>query len=85
MRDSCEPYRGYAIEVNVSTSHAISLSGMPRRYYNVSWSVYSVGDVGGPVASVPERVDFISYDGAFNYGEKRAREFIVSKLACESA
>ena len=46
---------------------------------------YPVDDAVAPVASVSERVDFISFDGAFNYGEKRAREFIESKLACESA
>ena len=45
---------------------------------------YPVDDAVAPVASVSERVDFISFDGAFNYGEKRAREFIDSKLACGS-
>ena len=84
MRNSCEPYCGYTIEVHVSTSHAISLSGIQRRYYKVAWSIYSVDDAVAPVASVPERVDFISYDGAFNYGEKQAREFIDSKSACDS-
>ncbi|CAD6563331.1 hypothetical protein LMG24235_08575 [Paraburkholderia sabiae] len=84
MRESCEPYRGYAIEVHVSVSHAISFSGVQRRY-TVSWAIYSADDAVAPVASFPERVDFVSHDGAFTYGEKRARAFIDCTLACNSA
>jgi hypothetical protein len=83
MHQSCKPYRGYAIEVRVVPSHVIAFSGMQRRYA-VSWSIYSTDDGIAPVASFPERVDFISHDGAFLYGEKRAQAFIDCMLACES-
>ncbi len=81
MGNLCEPYRGYPIHVRVSISPVISLSCMPRRHYNVSWSVRSVDDVATPVTSVDERTDFISYSGAQNYGQRQAREFIDRKLA----
>ncbi|WP_229517542.1 hypothetical protein [Paraburkholderia terrae] len=81
MSNLCQRYRGYTIEVRVSTSPVISLSCMPRLHYNVFWSVGSVDDAATPVTSVPERIDFISCNGAYNYGEKRAREFIDRELA----
>jgi hypothetical protein len=83
MHQSCKPYRGYAIEVRVTPSHVIAFRGMQRRYA-VSWSIYSADDGIAPVASFPERVDFISHDGAFLYGEKRAQAFIDCMFACES-
>lgn len=81
MRDLCEPYRGYSIQVRVSISPVISLSCMPRRHYNVSWSVRSVDDVATAATSVDVRNDFISYNGAHNYGERQAREFVDRELA----
>ena len=81
MRDSCQPYRGYPIEVRVSISPVISLSCMPRRHYKVSWSVRSVDDAATSVTSVDEQTDFISYCGAHDYGERRAREFVDRELA----
>jgi hypothetical protein len=82
MRQSCEVYRGYAIEVRVAANHALSFSGIQRRF-TVSWSIYPSDDLPATVESFPERHDFISHDGAFDYGEKRARAFIDCKLACE--
>ncbi|MFC0398795.1 hypothetical protein [Paraburkholderia rhizosphaerae] len=85
MRQSCKPYRGYVIEVQIESvaRHAVSFSGMQRRYA-VSWSIYPDDDAVAAVASFPESVDFISEDGAFRYGEKRAQAFIDCTLACES-
>jgi hypothetical protein len=82
MRQSCETYRGFAIEVRVAASHARSLRGI-RRHYTVSWSICPRDDLRATVESFRERLDFISDNGAFDYGEKRARAFIDCKLACE--
>ncbi|WP_148654618.1 hypothetical protein [Paraburkholderia caribensis] len=81
MPNLCQPYRGYLIEVRVSISPVISLSCMPRRHYNVSWSVRPVDDVATAATSVDVRTDFISYNGAHNYGERQAREFVDRELA----
>ena len=84
MRGLCQSYRGYPIDVRVSISPVISLSCMPRRHYNVSWSVRLVDDAATSVTSVDEQTDFISYHGAHDYGERQAREFVDRELASAS-
>jgi hypothetical protein len=83
MRQSYKPYRGYVVEVQIVPKNAVSFSGMQRRYA-VSWSIFTDDEAVAAVASFPESVDFISVDGAFRYGEKRAQAFIDCTLACES-
>jgi hypothetical protein len=73
-------YRGYAIEVRVAVSHALSFSGIQRRY-TVSWSILPRDELLATVESFPERLDFITHDGAFDY-EKSGR--VDCKLAFES-
>jgi hypothetical protein len=80
MRKSCQPYRGYAIDIQISPSRVLWFTGVQRRY-SVSWSIYSASDAVAPVANVPERVNFLSDDSAFSYGENRAHAFIDCLLA----
>ena len=82
MHQSCEAYRGYAIELRVAVSRALSFSGIQRRY-TVWWAVCARDGLLATVESLPERLDFVFPDRAFDYGEKRARAFIDCKLACE--
>ncbi|GAB7522519.1 hypothetical protein PBS_15030 [Paraburkholderia sp. 2C] len=80
MRQSCKPYRGYAIEVQLSPSRVLSFAGLQRRYA-VSWSIYSANDAVAPVANFPERVNFLTDEAAYRYGEDRAHAFIDCLMA----
>lgn len=71
----CAPYRGFTIDVQVTTDTVVSLGGTDRRYF-VSWSILSSDDHSTPIASLPEQLDFLSPDAAFSYGERRAHAFI---------
>lgn len=82
MRQSCEPYRGYQIDVEVKTTFSVSFTGMQRRY-TVLWFIYACDDQVAPVASFPESVDFISEGAAAEYGLRRARAFIDC-MACQT-
>ena len=82
MRQSCEPYRGYAIEIQITPNRVLSFAGIQRRY-NVSWAIYSATDAVAPVANFPERVNFLSDEAAISYGESRAHAFIDCLWACK--
>ncbi|MEM5292223.1 hypothetical protein ACFQ3P_41970 [Paraburkholderia sabiae] len=75
MRQSCEPYRGYQIDVEVRITFSLSFTGVLRRF-TVLWVIYACDDQIAPVASYPENVDFISESAAAEYGLRRARAFI---------
>ncbi len=81
MRQSCEPYRGYQIDVEVRTTFSLSFTGMQRRY-TVLWFIHACDEQAAPVASFPENVDFISESAAAEYGLRRARAFIDC-MACQ--
>ena len=81
MHQSCEQYRGYAIEVKVKAGKAPSITGIQRRY-TFSWCIYSASDAVALVAKFPERVSFLSGEDAFQYAENRARVFIDSLKNC---
>jgi hypothetical protein len=70
-----KPYRGYRIEVRVIPGNSVSFNGVERRY-TVAWSIFSMKSLAAPIASFPERVDFMTETDAFNYGERKARTFI---------
>lgn len=70
-----KPYRGYKIEVRVTPGNSFSFSGVERRY-TVAWSIFSMKSRAAPIASFPERVDFMTETDAFKYGERKARTFI---------
>lgn len=79
---TCAPYRGYRIDVQVTPSQSIAFSGVQRRY-TVLWSIFSYDETAQP-ASFPETVEFLSRDAAFRYGEKRAHAFVDCTLSCGS-
>lgn len=81
MRQSCEPYRGYQIDVEVKITFSLSFTGVQRRY-TVLWFIYASDAQVAPVASFPENVDFISESAAAEYGLRRARAFIDC-MACQ--
>lgn len=72
---SCAPYRGFSIDLTVTSSNVVSIDGKEYRY-SVSWSVRSSDSGSTPIASLPAEVDFMTPDEAFSYGESRARVFI---------
>ncbi|PTB24225.1 hypothetical protein C9I56_35040 [Paraburkholderia caribensis] len=72
---SCTPYRGFSIDVRVTTNSVDSIYGTDLRY-SVSWSILSSSPLATPVASLPEQLNFLSPAAAFSYGERRARTFI---------
>lgn len=76
---SCAAYRGYSIDVEVTANNVVSLSGRELRY-SVSWSIISLHVLSTPIASLPERLEFLSPDDAFSYGERRAHTFIDGSL-----
>jgi hypothetical protein len=71
----CVPYRGCTIDVEVQANNVVSLSGREFRYY-VAWSIHPSDALAAPTASFPERLDFLTPDEAFSYGERRAHTFI---------
>ena len=75
MRQSCKPYRGYQIDVEVMTTLSLSFAGIQRRYA-VLWVIRACDEQLAPVASFPENVDFITESAAAEYGLRRARAFI---------
>ncbi len=76
MANRCyNPYRGYQIEVSVTPGNSVSFKGVERRY-TVAWSIFSMKSRAAPIASFPERIDFMTETDAFKYGEKKARTFI---------
>jgi hypothetical protein len=72
---SCTPYRGFSIDVRVTTNNIDSIYGTDLRY-SVSWSTFSSDPLATPVVSLPEQLNFLSRAAAFLYGERRARTFI---------
>ncbi|MBP0596308.1 hypothetical protein J8I87_43385 [Paraburkholderia sp. LEh10] len=79
---SCAPYRGFSIDLTVTSNNVISIDGKEYRY-SVSWSVRSSGTHSTPIASLPAEVDFMTPDEAFSYGETRAQVFIDGCLVSE--
>jgi hypothetical protein len=76
---SCVPYRGYGILVQVAELENTSFNGIESRY-TVSWSVNREGPHANTIASFPEPVEFLSPGEALDYGEGRAHTFIDSYL-----
>ena len=74
------PYRGFSIDVHVTSARSQALGGTHRRF-RVSWTVFSLGDPHRKVASVPEQLEFLTEQEAFRYGEKRAHTFIDCMLS----
>jgi hypothetical protein len=77
---SCTPYRGFNVDVNVITSNVISLDGQEVRY-SVFWSITSTEPTATSIDSFPEQLGFLSWDSAFSYGERRAHAFIDSLIS----
>jgi hypothetical protein len=69
------PYRGFSIDVQVTTGKTLCLHNVGRRY-KVSWTISSSSQPVQKVASFPEQLEFISEQDAFRYAEKRAHTFI---------
>lgn len=67
--------RGYSIDVEVEANNVVSLSGRELRY-SVSWSIISSASGTTPTESFPERLEFLSREEAYLYGERRAHTFI---------
>lgn len=72
---SYAPYRGFKIDVQVTTGKTLCLHNVGRRY-RVSWAISSSSLPAQKVASFPEQLEFISEQDAFRYAEKRAHTFI---------
>ncbi|MCP2091083.1 UNVERIFIED_ORG: hypothetical protein J2Y81_007170 [Paraburkholderia sediminicola] len=73
-------YRGYSINVQVTSARTLSFHGVGRRYM-ASWIVTGPGYPGKRIASVPERLEFMSEHEAFRYAENRAHTFIDCVLS----
>jgi hypothetical protein len=71
----CAAYRGYRIDVEVEANNVVSLSGRELRY-SVAWSVISAAEGTTPTESFPERLEFLTREEAYSYGERRAHTFI---------
>ena len=69
------PYRGYGVEVCVTSCKSMSFHGVGRRY-RVSWSIFPPDNLSPAAASFPERAEFLHEDEAFRYGENRAHTFV---------
>ncbi|MEP9323962.1 hypothetical protein PPMP20_12585 [Paraburkholderia phymatum] len=76
---SCAPYRGFSIDLTVTSTNVVSIDGKQSRY-SVSWSVCSCAAHSASIASLPADIDFMSPDEAFSYGETRAHVFIDACL-----
>jgi hypothetical protein len=72
---TCAPYRGYTVDVKVSTLKSNSLGGLQLRF-SVSWSIFSRTHSGSVIASLPRQLNFLTHDAAFAYAERQARRFI---------
>lgn len=81
---SYAPYRGFGIDVQVTTGKTLCLHNVGRRY-KVSWTISSSNQPAQKVASFPEQLEFLSEQDAFRYAEKRAQTFIDCMLSGHSA
>ena len=81
---SYAPYRGFGIDVQVTTGKTLCLHNVGRRY-KVSWTISSSNQPVQKVASFPEQLEFLSEQDAFRYAEKRAQTFIDCMLSGNSA
>jgi hypothetical protein len=73
-------YRGYSLDVQVEANNVVSLSGRELRY-SVSWSVISPVRGTTPTERFLERLEFLTRDEAYSYGERRARTFVDGCMA----
>jgi hypothetical protein len=80
---SYAPYRGFQIDVFVTTGKTLCLHNAGCRY-KVSWTINSSDQSAEKVASFPERLEFMSERDAFKYAEKRAHTFIDCMLSRRS-
>lgn len=81
---SYAPYRGFKIDVQVTTGKTLCLHNVGRRY-RVSWTISACSQPAQKVASFPEQLEFISEQDAFRYAEKRAHTFIDCMHSEDSA
>jgi hypothetical protein len=72
---SCVPYRGYTIDVQVVRNKSPSLDGQQLRYA-VSWTILGFDPLATPVLSLPEQLNFLSPEAGFAYAERQAKRFI---------
>jgi hypothetical protein len=78
---TCVPYRGYGIYVNVTEYDTVSFNGTELRY-NAMWSIRREDNLrASTLASVPEPVEFMSVGEELDYAQARAHVFIDSLLA----
>jgi hypothetical protein len=78
---SCCPYRGYGIFVQIAEVESPSFNGTERRFA-MSWSIEKEGSPTNSIAIFPEPLKFMSASEALRYAEGRAHTFIDSTLAC---
>jgi hypothetical protein len=77
---SCAPYRGFKVDVQVTTGKTLRLHSAGRRY-KVSWIIRSFDESAEKIAGFPERLEFISEQDAIRYAEGRAHTFIDGMLS----